>query len=530
MAFVGTLPGKLWSSSLSRCLTTAVLSLLVLVAVACRPGASDRPLVYGSIFEPNVLNPLLAPDIASRQALELVFDGLVVADDSLTLVPRLAAGWEVTDEGRTWTFHLRRGVKWHDGHDFTARDVVFTYRTLLDPKSGATLPRGDYAVVERVEAPDDSTVRFVLKNPYSPFLSRLTVGIVPSHLLEGQNLTTAAFNRKPVGTGPYILRDWLPAQRLSFEANPEYYAGQPAIKRIIWKVVPDTSTLTMQLLAGEVDAGLVPDPQGRIAVRNDARFAFAEALGGNTQISLQLANPLFQDARVRRAMALGLDVQAIIDGVMHGEAKRATSDIPPSSWAHDRNLNPLPRDPEAAHRLLAEAGWRRGPDGVYARDGQPFRFTLWTYAGDRVREAVLLVVQQQWRDLGLQVEVATQERNSFVANRILKGDFDAALLETSVQVDPDLSRRFHSASIKVGQNFLNYRNPELDALLDQGVTTSDREVRRRVYFEAQRILLDDLPQIPLFHATLAYAVRSEVSGVRPTPLGPFWNVSEWRRS
>lgn len=512
-----------------RLAVAAVLLLFTVLGVGClqRPSA-ERGLIYGSLFEPNTLNPLLAPDVASRQAIELVYDGLIAASDTFELVPRLAESWEVSEDGRTWTFHLRKGVKWHDGRDFSAEDVAFTYRAIVDPESDARLPRGDYAVLERVEVVDPATVRFVLSRPYAPLLSRLTVGIVPKHRLEGQSLAGAALNRQPIGTGPFVLKEWQAAQWLTFEANPGYYGGRPSLDRIVWKVVPDSAALTMQLLGGEVDAALVADPQDRAAIRSGGRFAVFEALGGSTQISFQLDGPLFQDRRVRRALALGLDVRAIVDGVMRGEARLATSDVPPSSWAYDPKVEPIQADLPAARRLLAEAGWTPGPDGVYARDGRPLAFTLRTYAGDRVREAVLLVVRQQWRDLGLEVEVATQERNSFVSGRVLKGDFEAALLESSVPVDPDLSRRFHSASIKAGQNFLGYRSARLDALLDRGVASVDRDARRQVYAEAQRVLLDDLPQIPLFHATQLYAFPKGFEGVRPTPLGPFWNVAEWK--
>lgn len=523
---------RAWSKLLAGLLVVGLLAI-----VACQPAVNaDRPLVYGSITEPNTLNPLLAPDIPSRQALDLVYDGLVAATDTLELAPRLAEKWDTSADGKTWTFHLRQNVKWSDGQSFTASDVVYTYRALLDPKSGATLARGEYAVLDRVEAPDSSTVVFTLKKLYAPFLSRLTVGIVPEHLLkdlagQGKDLASAPINRQPVGTGPYTLKEWQSGQSLTFVANPSYYLGKPVVSQIIWKVVPDSSTLTLQLLARDsngVSAALVADPQDRAKARADERYRAAESFAGATQISFRLTNPLFQDVRVRRALALGLDAPALIAGVMEGEAKPAISDIPPSSWAYDTKIAPIARDLETSARLFAEAGWTKGTDGIYAKDGKPFAFTLATYAGDRVREATLLAVQQQWKDLGVSVAVSTQERNSFVANKVLKGDFDAVLLESSVQVDPDLSRRFHSASIQAGQNFVAYQNPAVDMLLDRGVATVNRDDRRQIYSELERQMLDDLPQIPLFHATQAYAFPVEIGGVRPSPNGPFWNVAEWK--
>jgi peptide/nickel transport system substrate-binding protein len=509
---------------------TAAVGLAALgpFAGCSRAARGDAPIVFGATAEPNTLHPLLAPDLTSRQAIDLVLDGLVAADESTTLVPRLATNWTVSPDGRLWTFTLREGVKWHDGAPFSSADVVFTYDRLLDTASGATLPRSDYSMIDAIDAPDASTVRFRLKAPYAPLLSRLAVGIVPRHLVAGSGQLTPEFGRRPVGTGAYRLSEWAAAQQLSFEAKSAYYLGSPAIERIAWRVVPDSAALTLQLLGGEIHVASVPDPLDRERIRSEARLSLAEAAGGAVQISLQIRNPLFADQRVRRALALALDPAAMISGLMKGEATPAVSDIPPSSWAYDPDLRPLASDPSESRGLLAEAGWRPGADGILARNGRPFEFSLSTYAGERMPESVMLIAQQQWQAIGLKVSTFTQERNSFVAARILKGDFDAAVLQSSVQIDPDLTRRFHSRSIGQGQNFLSYSSQAVDDLLDRAAATADREIRRSAYREVQRILLADLPQIPLFHPTTAYAYSKTVTGVKPNVLGPFWNAGSWR--
>jgi peptide/nickel transport system substrate-binding protein len=510
----------------------SIIFLLIAVATllaACRPGPSSArdTVIYGVTTQPIRLNPITQPDIVSRWAIELVFDGLVDVDDGLNLIPALATSWETSPDGLTLTFHLRQGVEWHDGQPFTSADVKFTYDTIRDPGIKLTIAKGDYASIAEIETPDDYTAVFCLKQADASLPSKLTTGIAPRHLLEGQDLATTAFNRQPVGTGPFRLESWQSDQQLTFVANPAYFGGKPGLKRIVWKIVPDTSTLTLQLLSGEVDGATVSEPRDFNRLRQEASLAVYPVLGGNFQISLQLQNPLFQDWHVRQALAYALDKQAVVDKIMAGAAVIATSDILPSSWAYSPDVNTYPYDPDKARAMFAEAGWQPGPDGVLVKDGQPFHFELMTDAGDELRKEIALFVRQQWADVGVQAGVVFLERNVFISESLLKGQFEAALLQTSVRADPDLSRRFHSRSIEMGQNFLHYSNPEVDALLDQGLMTQDQTQRRAIYFEVQRLMAEDLPQISLFYTRTGYAFRADLKGVRPSPMSPFWNIEAW---
>lgn len=508
-------------------LVVSLLGLALASGCATPPSPKPNSVVYGTTFQPNTLNPITAPDVVSRSMIEMVFDGLVAADEKLNLHRELATDWDVSPDGREWTFQLRKGVRWHDGREFTAEDVKFTYETVIDPNSKPTVAKADYASIEQVEVVDPHTVRFRLSQPNASFLSRLVLGIAPRHLLEGQDLATAPFNLRPVGTGPFRFESWTQGESVVLARNPDYFGGPPKVDRLVWKIVPDSSMLALQAVNGEVDGAPLFSPKDAAAIRASGKMVLYETLEGNTQISLQLKNPLFQDVRVRHALAYGIDAQALIDKVMMGSAVPATSDILPISWAYNPNVPTYRYDPSRARALLAEAGWRPGPDGVLAKDGHRFEITLMTYAGHKLLEQVMLAVSQYWSDLGLSVKADVQERNSFVFQTVLKGNFDAALLQSSVQIDPDLSRRFHSESIGKGQNFLNYRNPRVDALLEQALQTSDQEHRKQLYFEVQRLMAEDLPQIPLFHAKTSYAFKPGLRGVKPAPTNLFWNAEEW---
>jgi peptide/nickel transport system substrate-binding protein len=459
--------------------------------------------------------------------IEMIFDGLVSADDKSVIRGELATDWNVSPDGKMWTFHLRHGVKWHDGQDFTADDVKFTYDTVIDPNSKPTVAKSDYADLQRVEVVDPYTVRFYLRRPDAAFLSHLVLGIAPKHLLEGQDLATTAFNYQPVGTGPFMFESWARGERVVLKANPNYFGTKPKLDQLVWKIVPDSNMLALQALSGEVDGAPIYNPADAAALKSSGKMALYDTLEGNTQISLQLKNPLFQDVRVRRALAHGIDVRSLIDKVMMGAAVPATSDILPNSWAYNPNVPTYPYDPARARALLAEAGWKPGTDGILTKDGQRFSFSLMTDAGQKTREQVMMAVRQNWADLGLEVQAGVQERNSFVTQRVLKGDFDAVLLQSSVQIDPDISRRFATSSIQNGQNFLNYSNPTVDRLLEQGLATTDQAARGQAYFEVQRIMAEDLPQISLFYPKTTYAFKPGLQGIKPSPINLFWNAEEW---
>jgi peptide/nickel transport system substrate-binding protein len=508
---------------------SCLIVTLALLLTTCRPGPSTHgdTVIYGVTTQPIRLNPITQPDIVSRWAIELLFDGLVDVDDRLNLVPALATSWETSPDGLVLTFHLRRGVRWHDGQPLTAADVKFTYDTIRDPNAQPTIAKSDYTSIAEIQTPDDSTVVFRLSEPDASLPSKLVTGIAPRHLLEGHDLATAAFNRQPVGTGPFRLESWQSDRQLTFVANPDYFGGEPRLERIVWKIVPDTSALTLQLLSGEVDGAAVGEPRDFQRVQESSDLIVYPVLGGCFQISLQLQTPLFQDRRVRQALAYALNKKAMVDKIMAGAAVIATSDILPGSWAYNPEVNTYPYDPDRARAMLAAAGWQPGPDGTLVKDGQPFRFELLTDAGDQLRKEIVLFVQQQWADVGVQAEVVFLERNALISERLLKGRFEAALLQSSVRADPDLSRRFHSRAIDMGQNFLHYSNPTVDALLDQGLVAQAQADRRASYFELQRLMAEDLPQIPLFYPKTGYAFRADLKEVRPSSMSPFWNAETW---
>ena len=511
--------------------------LLTVAAAGCMPQpATPAPpaagptgtLVYGTTAEPSRLNPIVGPEVHTKAAIELAFDPLVAVDDQMALIPALASRWEISADGRQYTFYLRQGVRWHDGQEFTADDVKFTLDTIRDPNVKGTIAKTDYTGIQEITTPDKYTVRITLQAPDASFLSKLSVGIAPKHLLVGQDLLNTDFNRKPVGTGPYRVEEWASGQYIRFKANPDYWGTKPGIDTIVWKFLKDSNILTVQLLSGEVDAAAVPS-NDISRVRQDRNLSFFETLGFNTYVGFNNERPLFRDLRVRQALNYGLDKQAVINSILEGQAVPATSEILPNTYYYNPNVKPWPRDLNRARALLAEAGWQPGPDGILQKDGQKFSFKLLTNSGDKVREEIVLFIRQQWRELGVDVEPVFLELNTFINDYVLKSNFDAIFIGSSVNVDPDfLYRRFHTSSIAAGHNFLRYSNPTLDRLLEQGRLEANPEKRREIYFRAQEIIYQDSPSIPIFHPKVVYAFRPQISGVKPSPISLWWNVEEWR--
>ena len=509
-----------------------LMTLVVLTAIpGCGVRGVSKDVIFGVASQPNSMDPLAAPDIYSRWARELVYDGLVDINDRLEVVPALAASWQLSDDGLTWDFALRHDVRWHDGSALTAGDVRRTYETILDRAAAVTLPRSDFQSIERVENPDDWTVRLVLRQPDASLLTKLTVGIAKRRsVATTPRQTSGGTAGDLVGTGPFVLEEWLSGERLVFLANRDYYGGAPGLDRLIWQVVPNESSLVVLLQNGGIDGGLVEGPLDADRLVAAGNMRAYPVSGGNVQVSLRMSDPLFVDARVRRALALAVDRPAMIAGLLNGRGLLSAGDIPPTSWAYSPAAALLNTyDPDQSRALLAEAGWHPDSARVLVRDGKRLAFTLSTDAGSQLRREVALTVRQDWQAIGAAVALEFLERNALLVERVLKGQFQAALLQSSARADPDLSRRFHSRAIASGQNFLGYANPALDALLDQALLLPAPSARALLYGEAQMLLARELPQINLFYPTVYYVVRADIAGIRPSAMGPFWNVGEWGR-
>ncbi len=489
-------------------------------------------IVEGSIGDASNLIPYLASDSASSTITGYVFNGLLKLDKDLNIAPSLAESWRVSDDGLTITFHLRQGVKWHDGQPLTAEDALFTYKFVIDPKT-PTPYAADLLEVEEAEVVDRYTFRVRYKRPFSRALYAWLGDIVPRHLLEGQDVQTSPLARHPIGTGPYIFVSWKTGSSIELKANPEYFEGRPYLDRVIYKIIPDLATMFLELQAGNVDMmSLTPIQYARQTATPQfkARFNKYRYLASSyTYLGYNLRSGFFSDRRVRQAFSYAINVEEIIDGVLLGYGQPANGPFKPGTWAHDPNIKPYPFDQAKARKLLDEAGWiDRDGDGVRDKQGQPFAFTILTNQGNSSRLKTAIIIQQRLKEIGVRTQVRAVEWAAFIKEFVDKHNFDALILAWTLPPDPDPYAVWHSSKTEPGGlNFVGYKNEEVDRLLETGRQTFDQAVRRRAYFRFQEILHQDQPYTFLYVPDALPVVAARIHGVEPAVSGIGHNFIRW---
>lgn len=517
-------------------------ALVVLLTLAGpRPGlGAGRDLVVGLGGDATSLNPVVATDGISYTVEWPIFDSLLELDERLNVKPLLAESWETSRDGLTYTFKLKKGVTWHDGKPFTARDVAFTFYSVLDPK--VTTPHRAYfdalagfpeltakegakkpedLSVRPIEVVDDHTVRFRLRYPSGSFLAVLVnprAGIVPEHLLKGQDLNTAEFNRKPVGTGPFKFVEWRRAERIVMEANDKYHGGRPALNRVIFRIIPDAVVLLQELRSGGVD--LMENPPLTEVARLKQTAGLKVLTADNTSYTYlgwrQDVAP-FTDLRVRRALNHAVDVQSMIKEVLQGYAVPATGQFPPSSWAYDAAVKPYAYDPAKAKALLAEAGYKPGADGIVAKDGKPFTFTIRHDVANQTVKDTAVIVQEYVKRVGVDARLEPLDWPTFV-KKLFASEFEGIVVNWTNHHDPDpfAYTIWHSSQWK-GRNFAHYKNPRVDELLESARRTAVVTERKKFYGEFSKVLMEDAPYVFLYFPQQVYVTRQGYEGFVALP-------------
>ena len=468
-------------------------------------------IVIGGIGDATSMIPMITSDSASSEAQGQIYNGLVKYDKDLNLVGDLAESWEVSPDGLTITFKLRKNVRWQDGEPYTSADALFSYQFMVDPKT-PTPYGGDYMKVAKAEAPDPYTFKVTYKEVFAPGLASWGLPQLPAHLLKGADVRSSPLNRKPVGTGPYIFQEWQQGSRIVLTANPDYFEGRPYIDKITYRVIPDMATMFLELRAGAVDQISLNALQYRR--QTDSEFfkknfvKYRYLASSYVYLAYNLKDQRFQDVRVRRALTHAINKQEIIKGVLLGLGREATGPYKPGTYWYDPDVPRFPYDPQKALELLAECGWKDSDgDGILDKDGQPFKFTIITNQGNAYRVNSGVIIQHRLAKIGIKVKLRVIEWAAFLKEFINPGRFEACILAWTIPPDPDLTDVWHSsAARKGGLNFTGYKNPELDKLLEEGRRTFDRAKRKAIY--------DQAPGDPRPGPALHLLVR----GRRPCPL------------
>ncbi|MGA2251191.1 ABC transporter substrate-binding protein [Terracidiphilus sp.] len=487
--------------------------VIALALAGCKTAQRDpRTVVFLIESSPTSLDPRVGTDAQSEYIDELIFDGLVQRDANFHFTPGLAEQWDQPDP-KTVIFHLRAGVRFHDGRALTSRDVMWTLNSM---RNGTliTAKAASYASIDTMEAPDDRTVVLHLKQPDNFLLTNLStgaMGIVP----EGSGKD---FWRHPVGTGPFRFESQQIDQDVVIQRNPQSWSVAPKIERVRFAVVPDSITMSLELEKGSADVESNAVPMDALPVlASRANLEVTDAPGTQVQyLAFNLRDPLLKDARVRQAISCAIDRDTLIRTLMGGRARPAKSLLPMTHWAWNNNGPSFNYDPARAEQLLDDAGYRRGKDGVR------LHLTMKTSTVEDVR-LLSAVFQQQLARVGIALEIRSYEFATFYSD-VLHGAFQLYSLRwIGGNEQPDIFTYAFSSSRfpPKGANRGHYANPQVDALLDDAWQSGDQERRRADYAQAQQMLANDLPAINLWYRDAVVVHNKRLTNVQPSPSGRF---------
>jgi len=523
----------------------AILGLgLVPLLAGCPGDRVDGPIELGdpepggtgivavtSDFQP--FNPVTSTALVTLEVINfMLFTPLIQFDEDLTPVPALAESWDLDDNGVT--FRLRSDVAWHDGQPVTAEDVFFTFRLAKNPATASLLESAYLTMVQAAEVLDPQTIRFTFVAPHSQPLQAFWWAPVPRHLLEGVDpgqLGQAPFGRQPVGNGPFRFASWAPGQQLTLEANDAYPAalgGRPMLDRVVFRIVPEATTRLTEILTGAIDVNytLLPDEARQVEGQRGVRLIHYPGreflyVGWNNE------REPFRDPRVRQALGMAIDRSTLIDALMFGYGEPSGGMIPPWSPVHP-DVDALPYDPDGARQLLQQAGWVAGPDGILRRDGQPLRFTLMS-SEDRLRQDITVVIQQQLRQIGADVQVRAMEFQTLLQQH-RERDYDSVvagwILDT-FRVDPTALFSCEEAANIGSPNRAGYCNPDADRLMSAGLLETDDSRARDIWGEFSRLLQRDQPISFLVWTEQMAAVGDRLQGVEMDVRGKLISAPRW---
>ena len=436
----------------------------------------------------------------------------------------------------TIRFKLKKDVKWSDGRQFTAFDVEFTYNAVMDPEVKSHR-RSDFNMIKEVRVPSRFVFEADYYMPFAPALESWAIGIIPKHIFQNEDIRDSKFNRAPVGTGPYMLESWNADEYILLKSNPLYYAGEPYISRKLYKIIPDKSQQFIELKNGGIDyMGLTPDQYKKQIddAEFNQRFNIFRLPNSNSYlyIGYHCRKEPFNKKEFRRALSYAVDVDAMIDGVYYGAARRITGPFAVSSWAYNPTAPEFEYSPEKSIANLEELGFKDvDGDGFREYNGKPFEIELMTNNGNKTREYIVTVVKDYWEKVGLKTRLRYEEWGQFI-NLQDRGEFDAVVLSWGLAIDPDIFGIWHSSKIPNEKypsqnNFVRYANDEVDQLLEKARFTLEQSERKDYYWRVHEIIAQDQPYTFLMTSDSYLLLDKRFKGINIVKESLFHNFEEW---
>ncbi len=470
---------------------------------------------------PSRLNPILANDSASSEISDWLFNGLFKYDKDGTPTVDLAKSYEFKTPTHL-IIKLKEDVLWHDNVKFTSKDVIFTYEKIIDPKVFNSI-KSNFQQVKSVKALDDYTIEVIYSQAYFKALETWMVGILPYHILKDEeNIMTSSFNKNPIGTGSYKLKEFKTAQDIELIANENYFEGKPKIDKILYKFLPDPNTSFLYLKQKNLDiGGLSPMQIDRqiddtfkknYTIIQKPSFAY-------TYLGFNLKDEKFKDIRIRQALSLAIDRQELVDILFFGYGQICNGPFLPNSFAFNDNVKAITQNIEKAKALLKEAGYD---------ENNPFTFELVTNTGNDIRINTAQILQYQLQKAGVIMKIRVMEWQAFLNTVVHPRNFETVLLGWALALMPDAYPLWHSSSDKLGGfNLVSYKNEKVDKLIEKGSETIDKNELGKIYKELFQIISDDLPYLFLYIPDAITVINKDIKNIEPSFIGIMHNQKDW---
>lgn len=505
--------------------TMTLALILGFSCTACGAGSErdGNTLVYGS-QNYTAINPAL---YEHGEINSLIFAGLTAHDEDNNVVPGLAEKWEHDENSHTWTFHLRKGLTFHDGEPLTSADVKFTLESILDEKNNSEII-SNYQDITRIDCPDKWTVRIQLSKENVAFADYMTIGILPKHLLEDKDLATDEFNQNPVGAGPYKLTKWDEGQSITLEKFDGYYAGEPNIDKIIFKIVEDSDARLLQLKSGDIDMAQITPKQAKTLEKDSSDYNICRMDTADYRAVAYnfTGSTLFKKyPELSNILSYGIDRSSIIQSVLLGEGQSAYSPIQKNQF-NDSSIEKFEYDPDKMEKLLQEDGWTQNKEGIYEKNGTPLKFTISAMADDQVRVDMAKMCAKQLSDHGMEVTAESRKELDWENQ-------DACIIGWGSPFDAD-DHTYKIFTSNAGDNYTGYANSAVDSDLAAARSTTDEKARKKYYARFLADMTKNMPYTFIAYVNADYAVRKNISGITKETIlghhgvGIFWNVAVWK--
>ena len=470
---------------------------------------------------PSRINPILSTDSASSEISSWIFNGLFKYDKDGKIVPDLASSYKF-ENNTTLLIKLKQNVLWHDGVKFTSQDVKFTYNTIKNPKIYTPIAT-EFDKVKSVEIIDDYTIKVVYKQPYFKALNIWMCGILPYHILKDEkDLMTSSFNKHPVGTGSYKLKELKISKDIVLSVNKNYFDGVPKIEKIVYKFIPDPTTSFYMLKQSQLDMGGLTPIQVDRQLNSDFKDKFnifERSSFGYTYLGFNLKSDKFKDKNIRTAINLAIDKKEILDILFFGHAKVCNGPFLPGTFAFNDKIKTTKQNIQKAKQILKKLGYDKN---------NPFTFTVITNANNSIRVNAAQIIQYQLNKANIKMKIRVMEWQAFLNTVVMPKKFDAIILGWGLSLMPDARSIWHSSSSKKGGfNLVNYSNKTVDNLIEQAEILVDRKQLGNIYKKLFKIISDDLPYIFLYIPNSITAANKDIKNLSPALIGLTYNENEW---